>query len=1711
MNLKRNVNFLAAFVMTLMTSGYVPVSSAAPLSLANKPLFLGATAPPMLMMVMGRNHKLYYEAYNDTSDLNNDGIIDVGYKPTIDYYGYFNSYACYGYENNVFVPKSIKSDADKAANKKGCSGSSGEWSGDFLNYITTARIDALRKVFYGGYRSTDSSSKTVLERSEVPPDAHSWAKEYRGVAIEGYSIEDYTPLPLPPIGKGHLFGNLSESKGGDPILKILPNTRFRSWEWASTERPVLSDKCIPGVGQGKVDCETSSGGSAWELARESLFKNLTVNYHETSRSSNISAGEFDAMVAAPGSIIGVANRPLIQMKGGDLARDNFLSVVKGKLVVPSTGDYTFAVNGDDAVEFVILSGGIVKHRIGWYGGHSACSSDTCLDDHSKDSANSDKKSVNLIKGEYSIEFRHHELTGGNSFELYQKKQIFESKFSKYAVRVQVCKSAGLLEDNCATYSDGSNNTSYKPTGLLHTYGENESILFGLLTGSYKKNLDGGVLRKNISSFRNEINSNDGTFSSMNGIVRTIDKFSTVGFNWSSWEYNCGLIAGRPMRSGECEMWGNPIAEMMYEGVRYFQGKGSPTPEFKISSSGNSDASLGLPLPDWKNPYDKNSGGQPYCSNPYMMVVSDINPNYDSDKLPGSSFTYSEGGISKSFAGDVSGMNVSTLADTITNGELDIKGLRYIGESGSVSDSAPTAKEVTSLASIRGLSPEEPTKMGSYYSAAVAYYGWLTDLFPAEGLASKPTRINTFAVALASPLPRIAIPMGGGKVITLVPFAKSVGGGYGIDPAPDKFQPTNTITDFYVESITPTEGSFLINFEDVEQGNDHDMDAIVRYQYKLETDNTVTVTLNSLYASGGIVQHMGYVISGSDKDGIYLAVRDEDSSGNDLYYLDTPAGVNPGGSRGTDKLTLFSKRNFKVGTAVAATLLKDPLYYAAKWGGFIDSNDDNTPDVDTEWDAKNNITQANGSDGVPDNYFLVTNALGLEEQLSAAFNTILEREASSSTVTVNSGELNTDTLLFQATFNADDWSGNVLAYPVEKGAVGVPEWNLKAVLKNQFSSTDGHDSVREVITYNTTENKGVPFRWAKNADSPTGAEISQVQVDALRGGVTTEANVYGEAILNFIRGDKSEAGANSTQKFRERESILGDIVNSDPVFVPPPGFFYPDTWPGSAAENGAAYSAFRKALKARDPVLYFGANDGLFHAINAYGNNTDVAKGPIVTDGGEELLAYVPSMVFGQLEDLANTNYTHQYYVDGPSTYGDVFFGGKWHTALVGSLRSGGQGLFALDITDPKGITSLDYPSFDESNAEKLVLWEYSDSDTGGADLGYTFGKPIIVRMNNGKWAAVFGNGYNNTENDGNASTTGNAVLYIVDIEDGSLIRKLDTGVGSAADPEGISRPNGMAGPAVIDLNGDRIADAIYAGDLFGNMWKIDVTDSSADQWDFAHKQDTSPTPLFIAKNKAGNRLPITAAPAVGSHPTRKADGSDVLVYFGTGKYFESSDNNPDNQYTQAFFAVWDDGTNDASRSNMLEQKILAETTVKDYQYRLVTKDLIRWEEQTEADGTKLNPHRGWYIDLLNTQGGNTANMGERVVYEPIIRNDRIIFTTLIPSLDQCAAGGSGWLMELNAISGARLESSPFDLNNDGLFNELDLIDFGDGGKHPSGGLLKLDGGIPTQPAIADDPDSCESGQCTEKKFIGTSNATIEVITESSGPATQRRQNWREVN
>jgi type IV pilus assembly protein PilY1 len=159
--------FYSAAVAIFSALAVAGISSA---QMAQAPLISTQSVAPLVLLTVGRDEKLSFPAYNDYSDIDGDGITDVGYKPNIQYFGYFDSYKCYTYvdADQVFRP------ASTTANKR-CSNA---WSGDFLNYLTTSRVDALRRVLYGGRRVVDTATRTVLERQYVPQDLHTWGREY---------------------------------------------------------------------------------------------------------------------------------------------------------------------------------------------------------------------------------------------------------------------------------------------------------------------------------------------------------------------------------------------------------------------------------------------------------------------------------------------------------------------------------------------------------------------------------------------------------------------------------------------------------------------------------------------------------------------------------------------------------------------------------------------------------------------------------------------------------------------------------------------------------------------------------------------------------------------------------------------------------------------------------------------------------------------------------------------------------------------------------------------------------------------------------------------------------------------------------------------------------------------------------------------------------------------------------------------------------------------------------------------------------------------------------------------------------------------------------------------------------------------------------------------------------------------------------------------
>ncbi len=479
-------------------------------------------------------------------------------------------------------------------------------------------------------------------------------------------------------------------------------------------------------------------------------------------------------------------------------------------------------------------------------------------------------------------------------------------------------------------------------------------------------------------------------------------------------------------------------------------------------------------------------------------------------------------------------------------------------------------------------------------------------------------------------------------------------------------------------------------------------------------------------------------------------------------------------------------------------------------------------------------------------------------------------------------------------------------------------------------------------------------------------------------------------------------------------------------------------------DDGGYETHRNRQKTK--MLYVGANDGMLHAFDA--------------TTGVEKFAFIPSAVFPNLANLSDPGYTHQYFVDGSPQAGDANILGGWKTILVGNSGAGARSVFALDVTDPN--------SFDQTK----VLWEFTDPD-----LGYPIGQfvqPVIGRMQNGDWAVVFGNGYQ--------SDNHRAFLFVVNLATGALIKKIDTEAGSAGSS------NGMAGPVLLADDSRNIKYA-YAGDLLGNLWKFDLSSSNINSWASAFKQGSTPKPLFQPRYVSGGTeviQPITAPPEIGKHPQ-----GGYMIIFGSGKYFEVGDNS--GTAVQSLYGVWDKDTTtsritETDRSPLVERQILAEQSANGNNWRVVSKDI--------GCTDKL----GWYLDLTTPPPPGTPE-GERVVSVPLLRHNRSIFTTLIPSSEPCEAGGTSWILEVDTLLSCGGTDAPiFDVNDDGKIDAADVITIDGVSVYPSG--------IQSTVGIINTPSVISAGPI-EFKFAGGSTGGIMNVPEA-GDENAGRQSWRQL-
>jgi len=305
----------------------------------------------------------------------------------------------------------------------------------------------------------------------------------------------------------------------------------------------------------------------------------------------------------------------------------------------------------------------------------------------------------------------------------------------------------------------------------------------------------------------------------------------------------------------------------------------------------------------------------------------------------------------------------------------------------------------------------------------------------------------------------------------------------------------------------------------------------------------------------------------------------------------------------------------------------------------------------------------------------------------------------------------------------------------------------------------------------------------------------------------------------------------------------------------------------------------------------------------------------------------------------------------------------WHTLLIGGLGKGGTSFYAIDVTNPAGMTT-------EATVAGNVKWEFSDST-----MGYSYGTPIVVKTAQYGWVVVLTSGYDSSSNYG--------YIYLINPKTGALLQKIAT--------SGVSSGLTQASAYAQDYTDDT-ADSIYVGDLNGQLWRFNLTAASG----------TYPAASLLATltDASGNAQPVTTAPLIEIHPTTRKR----YVMVGTGQLLSIQD--VSSSRMQSFYVIVD-GTAGAfapAPATPLTRSNLQAVTTSNLTAGISLSSTIL----------------GWYIDLgIDTASG----IGWRVNIDPVAYNGTVSFATLLTSSDPCSVTGRAEVYAVNYATGTSILTS----------------------------------------------------------------------------------------
>jgi type IV pilus assembly protein PilY1 len=1435
----------------------------------------------------------------------------VNYDHAVTYLGYLDPKGCYAYFDTTagaplggeYFYRTGSVDASGY-----CESSTGRYSGNALNYITTSSIDLLRYALTGGNRVVDTAGTTILERAYLRDSWNLHNSTYFPVKKIAAALVGKVTPPMetgtgPHTGDVYaggcwdrvFFGTSNGSVGcdtaatttsgdlnrrvinpstlqtgkvlfGSPIpgTALSPTLGTVTWEVSSPLRTVTSaptagpttDTFTYYVSVVGTTVTTPPVGSGLSSATVSLsYTPVTVGV--TTSTTAVPTSTYPTLGSEPDrSIQGYITATMpgtgvfdstnpgtgangIQLGGvftivnNSNANRNRQICKLGSRIVGKTTDGN-PVDADNAFCSANLPGSTrmsLRSALGW---SSSNNNSQVFTGYKIYQLTPYYKRYTITKNMQNWEPR----TGWREWDQYQYYTYYTGTQAvpMYA-RTRVCDDVEktIRTDLCERYPDGN----YKPVGEIQRYGSGVRVAaFGYLKDD-TSSAYGGVLRAPMkymgptyidpngqpqTNSQAEWDANNGVFATnplgatspftSSGVINYLNKFGTSG---AVKGYYKGL---------------DPVGELYYEALRYYQGLQPSSQAVSVYTSDTSKAD-GFPVyTSWTDPV------QNACERRnFILTIGDVNTHYDK-QLPGhrspngvnSFLTEDPARAVVSIPGSTATFNAVTWTDLLTGFEMNTA-KSYTDALGRSQTTAGNPNENDDNSAL------DSTATGSgghsaYYWAGAAYWA------------------NTQSIRLDS-----------------------------------KGTPSQSMKDIRVKTFTI----------DVDEGGNGDI---------------------------------------------------EDSN---------PRGIKP---------------------------RRSSFYLAGKYGWFNDANLDGNPFVTSGGAISNKEWEDKAAPNTPDGYVIASQAQKMINGIRKFFKAASSDRGSVSVSAISSARYTSDAPngdFFAPQFSAGDWSGTVqrsrLVLNTTTGTVESTNeivWDAGEILTTASNAPVSvtladpyvRPADRNIITMATVSGAttGVLFNVA-NKNSFDSAVLSALNSNP----TNTATDNLADQRINWIRGDHSYEM--NTGTLRRRGSIMGDVINSGPVYK-------------QAADpnlSGTGYLAFAQSVKNRPAMIYVGANDGMMHAFRA--------------DNGKELFAYIPRAVATHLNKLTHPSYVHRPYVDGVPQIGEAQVGGNWKTLLVSGMGGGAQGVFALDVSNPT--------SFGVDN----VLFEFTDAND--PDMGNVLTQPTLVKLKvpgatpsdpaTYKWFVAVGSGYNNYKPDGSTSSTGAQAMFFLSVDkapsvawaEGTNYFKVVLPVSSTGIVNGLVSPGFITGP-----NGE--AKLLYAGDLQGNMWKFDLSAgiSSSNLNVSVFQSGGVRKPVFVAEYPSGTRQPITTAPQI-----IEANGYGYMVVFGTGKFVEPSDTATAAQ--QSIYGIWDSlETSDTSFTVPRNKLYPRPATLSNGSVTLGTATFVY--------GKDTGQYRGWAIDLPETR--------ERISVESALGIGAVIFSAAIPE-GTCSGDGTGRKYCLNPVYG----------------------------------------------------------------------------------------------